>query len=32
MFRFIKTLIVAATLFFSCNALKYVSVNNREFN
>ena len=31
MFRFIKTLIVAAMSFFSCNALKYVSVNNQEF-
>ena len=30
MVRFIKKVFVAATSFFSCNALKCVSMNNQE--
>ena len=30
MFRFIKKLFVVAISFFSCNALKCVSMNNQE--
>ena len=30
MFRFIKKVLVVAISFLSCNALKYVSMNNQE--
>ena len=30
MFRFIKQTFFTTMLFFSCNALKYVSINNEE--
>ena len=31
MFGFVKQIFISAIIFFSCNALKYVSMNNQEF-